>query len=474
MTKTFLLAATALTALVATSAQAQANLAISNTDLTVNNAIESANFTLASELNFTTPIDRFIELTLTPSASAVLPTGNALLTISFSAADEDFGTDVTAAAIIQGDGVTAGRLCVPTRTVAADGDELQNTVTFLLSSLSGCNNANPILIRIPVEIDDENTITVNSNFRTEAGTPIDGGTDSVAGLLFDSAFDVDVVDNSANVDVVADVEADPVYTDFTVAGPYELGSVTVDVDTAIAKTVPSLGTAATFVAATDIDDLTVTVTADTGSFEGLDIAIDGSDIDVEAENYDTATSAAITPITDPDTITIDVSENNDVGETDVISGGTFSASVLVDLGTGFSNFTVSGDIAPVTLGGTNFVAPWLAINSSANTSTVRVSNGGDATGPVILTLLSPNDGSAVQTCDSGDLAELGSVPANGRIEIDVNDLRACFGTVVLNGDVRFTIQGGAEELTAKARLRSTTGVVVETSLGRLGETGDSY
>lgn len=474
MTKTFLLAATALTALVATSAQAQANLALSNVNATANDAIESAGFTLASEINFSTPIDRFIELTLTPTVSAVLPTGNALLTISFSAADEDFGTDVTAAAVLQGDGVTAGLLCVPTRTVAQDGDELQNTVTFLLSSLSGCNNANPIRLRIPVEIDDENTITVNSNFRTEAGTPIDGGTDSVSALQFAEAFEVVVDDNSANVDVVADVEADPVYTNFETPGTYTLGSVEVDVDTSIAKTVPSGGTAATFVAATDITDLTVTVTADTGSFEGLDVEIDGTDIDVEDEDYETATSGAISPITDPDDIDIDVSEDNDAGETDVISGGTFSASVLVDLATGFSDFTVSGDIAPVTLGGTNFVAPWLAINNANNSSTVRVSNSGDATGPVILTLTSASDGSAVQTCDSADLAELASIPANGRIEIDVTDLRTCFGTAVANGDVRFTIQGSDDDLTAKARLRSSTGTVVETSLGRLGDTGLSF
>lgn len=474
MTKTFLLAATALTALLATSAQAQAVLSLSNVDGTANNAIEDE-LVIADEL--TVPgagLDTRVELALTPSLSAVLPTGNALLKIDLGA--DSFGTAVTAAAVLQ-----TPANCNPTRTVAFGGGAGDSTVTFLLSNLSGCNNANPIELVIPVEIDDESDISIVSRFETEAGTPIDGGDSEVEdAIIFESGFILEV-EADGNGAAVADVNAVPVYEDLEGGSDLDLGDVTLDIDTDVSKDFWQAGDvtqANVPVAASDITDVTVTVTTPTGSFDGLQASIDGLDLNVDqgaddaaggTDNYESGDATITAGIVDGDTFNIAITD--DVGQ---IEGATFSVSATLNLTSTFTDETVTGTIDPVTLGGTNFVAPWLAINNANNSSTVRVSNGGAATGPVILTLLSPSDGSGSQTCDSTDLAELSSVPANGRIEIDVADLRTCFGTGVANGDVRFTIQGAPDQLTAKARLRSSTGTVVETSLGRLGETDESF
>ncbi|WP_298158109.1 hypothetical protein [Brevundimonas sp.] len=478
MTKTFLLAATALTALVATSAQAQAVLSLSNVDGTANSGIE-APLKIANELTIPgSGIDTLLELALTPTTSAVLPLGNALLTVSLGS--DTFGTTVTAASVLQ----TPGN-CNPTRSVVSGGGAGQSSVQFLLSNMSGCDNANPIELEIPVEINDKNTVSVSTVFTTEAGTPIDGGSASVASAItFASGFLV-TVDDDGVLGAVADVNAVPVYSNLQItSGSFTqdliLGDVDLDIDTTVNKDFWQLGDvtqALVPVAVGDITDVTITVTTPTGSFAGLTGTIDGVNADFAlgiddsaggTDNFDGGDVTVSAGFTDPDSFVIAIADGSGT-----IEGATVSVSAALNLTSIFTDETATGLIDPITLGGTNFVAPWLAINNPNNSSTVRISNHGSVTGPVILTLLSPSSGSS-DTCDSTDLSKLANVPANGRIEIDVADLRTCFGTSVANGDVRFTIQAAPDQLTAKARLRSSTGTVVETSLGRLLETDESY
>jgi hypothetical protein len=76
-------------------------------------------------------------------------------------------------------------------------------------------------------------------------------------------------------------------------------------------------------------------------------------------------------------------------------------------------------------------------------------------------------------CDAADLGKLSSIAGNGIVSIQPGDLTTCFGTDVTNGDIQVTVQGGEEYLTAKARV-TRNDVTSEISLGRLGETNETF
>lgn len=467
MTKTFLLAATALTALIATSAQAQIAIDISNVDGTQFNAIEIDDYTLASELDWSAGVDADIEFAIVPSTSAVLPSGNAKLDITLTGAV--FGEQVTAASILK---TPAG--CDPTRSVISGGGAAQSTVSFLLSDLTGCDNGDPIEVDLPVELDGTD-VDLEINFRTEAGTGIDGQFDEIEGVVsFANAFTV-LVETDTVGEAVADVEADPVYSVLTAGSNTVLGNVNVSVDTDVFVELYDTivdGVEADF---TDIDGLTVTVTPTDGSFAGLDVFIDGVDSlndDDEATDDFSVAIASEGPNGEDFAITIDETASL----TDVIEGGDFEVVAELDLDVAFDDEEDEGEIQSVLLGGTNFVAPWLAMNSTTSNSTLRIANGDDEdTGPLILTLTAWTDGvTPTQTvCDSADLAKLDGIGANTFVSINSADLSTCFGEDVTNGDVQVTIQGGEEDITAKARL-TRAGVTTEVSLGRLGETDEAF
>jgi hypothetical protein len=469
MTKKFLLAASALTALVATTATAQSSgytLVLTNTDALANNAVEAAGFKLANERTWGNT-QAYVEFELLPSTSAILPSGNSLLTVNLGTAT--FGTTVTAASII------LEGTCDPTRSVVSGGSSTSSSVQFLLSDLAGCDNSQGIFARIPVRINSSN-VTISTVFETEAGTGIDGENASLTDVIrFTSAFSATVSDIDDN-ETVADVSAVPVYSDLEFGTDSEVGEVDIDVDTTVLKTLytgtPSAaGAAGTAVSTGDITDVEIDVTADTGSFVGLDVLIDGN-----AATMDTAETVAsfdvVAAISDPDTFVIEITD--EAGD-DEIEGAQLSVAVKLDLAAPLNDETFSGDINPVTLGGTNFVAPWIAINSTTTDANIRIANGdSEETGPLFLTLTSWTGGTPTQTsCDQTDLSKLSGIAPNDIVQINSADLRTCFGTAVTNADVQVTIQGAEDELTAKARL-TRGGVTSEVSLGRLGETGETF
>lgn len=143
-------------------------------------------------------------------------------------------------------------------------------------------------------------------------------------------------------------------------------------------------------------------------------------------------------------------------------------SYKVELKPVFANgFSGSADqtltLLNVTLDGTNFFAPWFALDNGTANSTLRLANNGSApTGPVIVTLKA-NNGSAAPT----GTYTVSSIPANGFISIRGDQLKAAFGTDAGNGDLQVTVQSEVTNVSGKVRTTQSTGQIYENSLGLL-------
>ena len=225
MKKQTLLGAIALTTLVvgaAGAANAQQYTVVSKAAgaSTVNAAA-----TVATEVTLTGVTSKgVLGLAVTPSATAILPGGNSVLNFTLTGG-HTFGTAVTPGAIV------TGGTCAPTTTISTGGLATDSSVTFLISGLGGCNNANPILAAIPAQIANTTSpIGVSTTFKTELGTSIDGGSASLAKIVqFAPAF-------------VVTTKADAVTTAATLAsgfksltGDVTLGTVVVTVTPATSK-----------------------------------------------------------------------------------------------------------------------------------------------------------------------------------------------------------------------------------------------
>jgi len=112
------------------------------------------------------------------------------------------------------------------------------------------------------------------------------------------------------------------------------------------------------------------------------------------------------------------------------------------------------------LDGTNFYAPWFALNNAAANSTLRLANNGStAIGPVIVSLKASNGSAATGTHTIPSIAPGKFVSVTGAT------LKAAFGTDAANGDLMITVQSRADGLSAKVRTTQSTGQVYENSLG---------
>lgn len=116
----------------------------------------------------------------------------------------------------------------------------------------------------------------------------------------------------------------------------------------------------------------------------------------------------------------------------------------------------------VTLDGTNFYAPWFALNNGTANSTLRLgNNSASATGPVTITLKA-NNGSAAPT---GSYVLSSGIPAGQFVSITGATLRTAFGTDAANGDLLVTIQSDVANVSAKVRTTQASGQIFENSLG---------
>lgn len=458
---TKLLIAASATALLGFAGAASAiDLSLAHTKGLANDGIESSRV-IASEVVpqlFASPLIADLEMVLAPSASAILPSGNAILTVSVTG-----GSIVTSG----GGAVTAGAIihngaCAPTRSIVSSS---ASSVTFLVSNMGGCSNAVPFHLAVPVVITAANTVSASVVFETEGGTAIDGGTAAVTALSYASGYAVSV---GAGLDSpIADVTNSFDTLDIS---PAQLGVVNYSLPLYSGNpAVTNVIGAAVPAALGHFGSTVVTVTATSGSFAGLTA-------NVEAEAPAGVFSSGDTVYTATTTADIGGTGNSITvtdGGTGPIGGGTFSAAATSTLTIpGVANpipKSGSGTINSVTLGGTNFVAPWVPFANATPTGFIRLSNASStASGPISLTLLAWSNGTPISTtCTLPDV-----VNGNSVLTINGAMLRNCFGTGINNGDIRVTIQSNATNLNAKLRVQDGSGDTFEQSLGTLTSYND--
>jgi hypothetical protein len=393
-------------------------------------------------------------LVLTPSSGAILPTGNALLTVNIQGG-ATFGTAVTAGAVV------ANGACAPTTTVSTGGAATDKTVTFLVSNLGGCTNGVPMHFVLPTKLDGANTaVNFEAGLKTELGTPIDGGIAST----YVSATKTNLIDFKNAISVTIEADAVPTYATLT----SKFKSLTAD---------KTLGTVKVAVAghAKGINDVTQ-VTADTevtavkltakGDFSTVDIKANGATTFTEATKGSGTATASVAG--GAATHTIAAVEQ---GTAPVIKASTYTiAADLTAAGYKAAALTIAATpIQSITREGASYLIPWVASGALSTTSTsntvIRMSNiGAGATGPVSVELLTSSSGVPASTA----LVQVApSIAKGGELVLTSGSLQSALGADFGRGDVRITVEGQPSDLIVRRFVQSTVnGALSEVSLGR--------
>jgi len=451
MKKQTLLGAVALTTIaVAGGAHAGTLTATATAGATVDKAV-----VLAADFTAAATSEGVIGLNLEPSVGAILPSGNAILTVNL-VGGATFAEAITAGAVL------ANNTCAPTTTVSSGGAEGSKTVSFLVSNLNGCTNAGDHLqFEVPVKLDGTTSaVNVEAGLKTELGTPIDGGVVST----YDSKTKANLIDFKNAISVA--IAADNVSTYATLTSKFK--ALTAD---------KTLGTVKVAVAgyAKGIDDVTK-VTADTevtevkltakGDFSTVDIKANGATTFAEATKGSGTATATVAG--GAATHTIAAAEQ---GTSPVIKASTYTiAAALTASGYRASALAVAATpIQSITREGASYLLPWVASGTLSSTSTsntvVRLSNiGAAATGPVSIELLTSSAGVPASTALVPVAA---SIAKGGELVLTSTSLQNLLGADFGRGDIRVTVEGQPSDLIVRRFVQSTVnGALSEVSLGR--------
>ena len=388
--------------------------------------------------------------------------------------------------------------CTVANTLSTGGGTAQNFVEFAVTVTGTCATNPSFVVAAPFKITALNNVSVKSSVSLN-GVQLDNSASApsrtivsvVNGYTTLLSGAVDNANGEANPDnadyptrLALGTGATP-YTGFTAAGnPQAFDSV-----------IGALGYTSNGTTYLELDgegaDLTsnaanqpaINVTIN-GAFQGLNVGLSTGDAAAVSVASTTNTGSQATFASVPagryNVVLTPVANNSTQ-----LGGGNYNAAFAT---TG-TNAKINGTIQvgqtgleTVLLEGTNFVAPWLQMQSQNYNAIVRISNiGGSATGPITLTLRANNGGTVNQTCQltqamltSGTLVG-GGIDQNKAIEFSGRTLaNQCFGTTSTNADLQVTIQGTSTNLTAKVRIINPDSSVTESALGRLGELGVAF
>jgi hypothetical protein len=443
MKKQTLLGAIALTTVAvgaAGAANAQQYTVVANATA---GATVKAPVTVASEVSLTTTTSKgVVGLAVVPSATAILPGGNSILTFQLQGG-HTFGTAVTPGAIVANAG------CAPTTTISTGGAAADTSVSFLVSNLGGCTNAVPIHAALPVQLANQtSTLNVATTFTTELKTPIDGGSAALNKIVqFAPAFKVTTT-------------ADAVTTAATLASGFK--TLTADV---------TLGTVVVAVTANakGIDDVTKVAVA--GDVTKADFKFVGNQTTKTVTlKYDatavptTGLLAVAAPVGAAGVITA-------VAGGDPIPASTYTVATTLTLAAGYAVQPTYGpsSLQSVTREGTTYLIPWassgtLAV-STGNATVVRIANIGTATsGAVSAELLTSSTGVAAST----SLVPLSAgINKGGELVITGASLQTAIGSDFGRGDIRLTVEAQPATLITRRFIQNVSnGSLTEVSLGR--------
>lgn len=467
MTKNILLAASALSVLAFAGAASAHDLTfravggtpgfIGATD--TGGATEPYN--LAEEARVVSGDSAVFQLSDTLSGGSSLPSGNVLLTVNVAGGTFDAG--------VTGGNITADPATCPTftATISSGGAAGSASVTYIISNSSaGCSSFDLDLPILPTGASD---VTVSSTLRTEAGTPIDGLTDTLQIVDRVNAFNV-VIDGAIGAGALGDTYATltetPVYTEFFVgAGGHDgvaetataaqLGTIEIEVDTTAYSDLQL-----SLVDPADLTEADVIVTGNYAAFDDADIDLGGVAADDVTGNVATFEDREGDLINTAAPFTV-------VANGDAIPASNYSAQVSYTLDntiyTQEGPFT--GALERIGRDGTNVVFPWLNDNtvssSSGTTNRIRMGNvGSEDTGPVYAEVL--NSSTGVTTAAPVQIAA--SIPAGGELRVNTAQLTAALGAFG-RGDVRISVEAPATDITARRYLQTANGGITELSSG---------
>lgn len=376
--------------------------------------------------------------------------------------------------------------CAANTVIVDGGADKGSSVTVAITVPSACPIADAptgVSFDVPFTLDAAaSTASAAVNFVLGAAeTPYDGGAATVQLVRKASAFDISIT--ADGVPTTLALDGDKPYTALLTGPSVDdvLGEVKVDFATASSSAADG-EIFANLAASTTYPTLTfdVQAKAETGDFSVVKLALNGTPLTVDADDKTIAGATAKAKGTYE--VTADIAAANDVS---LSTNQSYSVTVTPKISAATvvsAPAKVSGALQTIGLEGTNFVAPWFTLNNPNNTAFLRLSNNGSAaTGPVFLTLRSANGSvttASVPLTQSmlaeGTLSANGGIAGNGAVLITGPALANAFGTTAANGDVQVTIQATDTNLTAKTRVRTASGVVTETSLGRLGDAGVSF
>lgn len=467
MTKNILLAASALSVLAFAGAASAHDLtfrAVGGTPGLIG-ATDTGGATepydLAEEARVVSGDSAVFQLSDTLSGGSSLPSGNVLLTVNVAGGTFDAG--------VTGGNITADPATCPTftATISSGGAAGSASVTYIISNSSaGCSSFDLDLPILPTGASD---VTVSSTLRTEAGTPIDGLTDTLQIIDRVNAFNL-VVDSAigggALGDTYATLTETPVYTEFFVgAGGHgagetaslaQLGTIEIEVDTTAYRNLQLDN-----VAVGDLTQADVVVTGNYNAFPDADVQLAGVAAD------DVTASVATFEDREGDLVNTTAPFTVEADGVTAIAASNYSAQVSYVLNNTF--YTQEGPftnaLERIGRDGTNVVFPWLNDNtvssSSGTTNRIRMGNvGSEATGPVYAEVL--NSSTGVSTPSPVQIAA--SIPAGGELRLTTAQLTTALGAFG-RGDVRISVEAPATDITARRYLQTANGGITELSSG---------
>jgi hypothetical protein len=457
MKKQTLLGAIALTTLAA-AGQAGAGTLTAGTVTgtpTVTGAISVANDIKISEANQSGTVG----LVFTPTKSAILPSGNAIISVEIKGG-ATFGAVVTPGAIVKN--TVGADSCAPTTVVSTGGLATDKAVSFLVSGLNGCTNGVPLHALLPLKLDGTNApVNFEMTLKTEAGTPIDGGTAST--YVSSTKTDLIGFKNALTITTKADTTLTQALLDKgfkTLTADVTLGTVEVAVDETQLK---GIAAASGTVAATDVQKATFTLE---GDLTTVDAKIGGETF----KTVDGKQQATVAVAAGTHTLTLALKATNPVIKASTYSLQTALQNTLAAT-TEFTDAALKSSsvaVEALTREGANYLLPWVASGTLAATSTsntvVRLANTGEITGPVSVELLTSSKGVAAST----SLVQIApSIAKGGELVITSGDFEAKLGADFGRGDIRITVEGQPSNLIVRRFVQSTTtGALSEVSLGR--------
>lgn len=435
------------------------DLMLGNVNATSPDNIEAAT-TLASELDFSS-LTGIVEFYIDQQTEFTFTTDDVIITLTLQNAT--FNTAFTTADLVAD--------CASGASVVSGGGVGDTQVELLVSGLANCDGSGTGFQTgdsgVPTPGDfgflpdiaptGAGSVSFGTNIVTDSGgTPVDGGTASVTAITLQDAFAVNFAADP--VIPVADLDVNPIYTEFEAGSPESLGTITVVCDDSVFIDFGGVNT----VDCSDTAQLAAATISIAGDFTGLTagVGLDDEDLDTtvdQALTLDTpeqtasATSAQFLPLaglgTDgSDALSVLVTADG----VDPLQRSSYVATVTLDLGPAFiDEAPFVGALSDIDREGTQVIFPWTPsasqVAGTGATHVVRFANLSDTDARVFIDVLA----SSVPGFVSSGPVQVDDLPAGGELSYNSAEMEAAIGSNFGRGEVEFTIETTSDNVTAR-------------------------